>query len=219
MPEGTPGLPAAVLFDLDGTLVDSEPLHRGVFRLAFTELGWPADDDTLSLFTGRRADDVFARVPGPWTGVDAVALVDDLLARLPSWPAPDPMPGAPALVRELAGLTRLALVTSADRSWVESCLGGTRGLVELFEVVVTRDHVDRGKPDPQGYALACRLLGAPPSASLAVEDAPAGVSAAASAGVGRVIGLTSTFTAAQLTEAGATHVVDTLTDLRPLIVG
>ena len=214
-----PGLPSAVLFDLDGTLVDSEPFHRAFYRQVFAEIGWPADDATLALFTGRRADDVFSREPGPWTGVDAVALVADMLQQLPSLPPPEPMPGASALVREVAGLTRLGLVTSADHSWVNACLGGSRGLVEFFGVVVTRDQVALGKPDPQGYAMACDLLDAVPSASLAVEDAPAGVTAAAAAGIGRVVGLTSTFSGDALVAAGATHIASSLAEVRALIVG
>ncbi len=211
-------LPAAVLFDLDGTLVDSEPFHRAFYRRMFAELGWPADDATLALFTGRRADDVFARVPGPWTGVDAVRLVAGMLEQLPSLPPPEPMAGAPALVREVARITRLGLVTSADHTWVNACLGGSRGLADFFDVVVTRDHVQVGKPDPQGYALACDLLNAVPAASVAVEDAPAGVTAAAAAGVGRVVGLTSTFSSGALLAAGATHTVTRLAEVRALIL-
>ena len=64
--------PAALLLDLDGTLVDSEPLHRAAYRAFFEARGWDAPD--LSLFTGRRAEDVFATEPGPWTGHDYDAL-------------------------------------------------------------------------------------------------------------------------------------------------
>ena len=161
---------------------------------------------------------MFARVPGPWTGLDALALVDGLLARMPTLPTPPPMPGAGELLREVAGLTRLGLVTSANHAWVDACLGGSRGLVEYFDVVVTRDHVELGKPDPQGYALACDLLDADPTRSVAVEDAPAGVMAAAAAGIRRVVGLTSTFPAADLATAGATHIASTLTEVKAFII-
>ncbi|MFL6177439.1 MAG: hypothetical protein ACJ715_12380, partial [Ornithinibacter sp.] len=63
----SPGV-AALLLDLDGTLVDSEPLHRERYRAWFEQRGWPYDDEVASLFTGRRADDVFRTVEGPWRG-------------------------------------------------------------------------------------------------------------------------------------------------------
>ncbi len=58
---------SALLLDLDGTLVDSEPLHRRGYELFFAAKGWDVPD--LGIFTGRRALDVFATEPGPWSGL------------------------------------------------------------------------------------------------------------------------------------------------------
>jgi mannitol-1-/sugar-/sorbitol-6-phosphatase len=73
--------PAALLLDLDGTLVDSEAIHRRGYAAFFAHRGWDVPD--LSVFTGRRAEDVFATVPGPWTGLDPQALHAEALKPLP----------------------------------------------------------------------------------------------------------------------------------------
>jgi sugar-phosphatase len=80
--------------------------------------------------------------------------------------------------------------------------------------VVTRDDVSDGKPHPAGYALACERLDVDPAACVAVEDSPAGVAAAVAAGVGRVYGVTTTWSEKELAEAGATGVV---ADLHALV--
>ncbi len=83
-------------------------------------------------------------------------------------------------------------------------------------MVTALDVVD-GKPHPAGYALACRRLGVEPAGVVAVEDAPAGILAAAAAGVGRVIGISTTWAESELLAAGATAVVEDLRGLPDLL--
>lgn len=192
----TPEPHAALLLDLDGTLVDSEGFHRQVFRSWFAARGWPASEELLAGFTGRRADDVLATEPGPWTGEDVATMTAELLGHMGTLPRPELAAGAAELVSG-AGVP-LALVTSATVAWARTCLGD---LLDRFDVLVTRDEVDNGKPHPEPYALASRALGVPPSACVAVEDAPAGVASALAAGIGLVVAVTSTFTAADLAAA------------------
>jgi sugar-phosphatase len=207
--------PAALLLDLDGTLVDSEPLHRAAYRSFFAARGWAYDEETLSLFTGRRADDVFATEPGPWSGEPPAALHDEVLGHLDPDRLPEPVPGVVELVDAVAAAgVPLAVVTSAGPDWVAATVDRLLGVRERFEVVVTRDDVEDGKPHPAGYRLACRRLGVDPAWSVAVEDSPAGVTAAVAAGVGRVYGVTTTWPGEVLDEAGATGVVP---DLHPLV--
>lgn len=191
--------PDALLLDLDGTLVDSEGFHRQVFRNWFAARGWPLDDDLLAGFTGRRADDVLATVPGPWTGEDVGVMTAELLAQMALLPRPDLALGAAELLARSG--VRMGLVTSANLGWARTCLGE---LMAGFEVVVTRDEVVNGKPHPEPYALACRLLSVVPANCIAIEDAPAGVESALAAGIGQVVAITSTFTA---TELAAAHIV------------
>jgi sugar-phosphatase len=204
---------SALLLDLDGTLVDSEPLHRRGYESYFAHRGWDVPD--LSIFTGRRAADVFAVEPGPWAGLDPEAVVEGVLRHVPD-EAAVAVPGARELIEaaRAAGVP-VAIVTSAGRPWVERSLTDSLslGLDSVDEVVTGRDVV-AGKPDPAGFALACERLGADPGRAVAAEDSPAGVRAARAAGVRRVIGIATTHRSDELLAAGAVEVHD---DLRPLL--
>lgn len=210
---------AALLLDLDGTLVDSEPLHRERYREWFALRGWHYDEQVASLFTGRRADDVFRSVDGPWRGEDPEALLAEIIGLGPMTRLPEPVAGAvEAVARARAAGIPLALVTSAGTRWVGRVLGPFGG-AGAFATTVTREDITRGKPDPACYALACERLGVDPGAALACEDAPDGVRSAAAAGVGTVVGVTTSFPARQLSDAGATRTLPDLTTLPRLLGG
>lgn len=206
--------PAALLLDLDGTLVDSEPLQRIGYQRFFEARGWEVPD--LGLFTGRRGADVFASEPGPWLGHDAAALAAEVTGLVPQDLTPAEVPGAAALVRTAAGLgVPVAIVTSAGPDWVTRAVGGL-GVLHLVDVVVTAGDVMVGKPHPAGYLLACTRLGVEPATTLAVEDSTAGIAAAATAYVGQIVGVTTSRPGDELVAAGA-HA--TYADLRPLVAG
>jgi sugar-phosphatase len=205
--------PAALLLDLDGTLVDSEPIHRRGYEAYFAHKGWDVPD--LALFTGRRAEDVFATEPGPWSGLDPKAVLAEVLLHVPD-EAATALPGARELI-EAAGAVGvpLAIVTSAGPAWVERSLVESLGLpLTSVDVVVTARDVVDGKPHPAGFALACERLGADPALAVAAEDSPAGVRAALGAGVRHVHGIGTTHDRELLLAAGAVDVHD---DLRPLL--
>jgi sugar-phosphatase len=123
----------------------------------------------------------------------------------------EPVPGAVALAGELRRrAVRAAVVTSAGRSWAGRLLGGVLRIA--VDVLVTAEDVRRGKPEPEGYLLACRRLGVEPGECAALEDSPSGIRALAAAGVGRVVGVTTTSSADVLRAAGADV---TVPDLRP----
>lgn len=207
--------PAALLLDLDGTLVDSEPLQRAAYRAYFAQRGWDVPETDLGLFTGRRAADVFSTEPGPWAGEDPLALHDDVVALFPPDAVPEAVPGARDLILAAvdAGVP-VAIVTSAGTAWVRRAVGGALQVLEHIVVVVTSEDVTDGKPHPEGFRLACTLLEVDAGAALAAEDSPAGVRAAVAAGVGEVVGVRTTHDAATLLAAGATVV---LPDLRALV--
>ena len=207
----------ALLLDLDGTLVDSEPIHRAGFEAWFAARGWAYDEDVARVFTGRRADDVFRTVDGPWRGGDPHEMFAEIVALVPRDRLPEPVAGARDTVERArrAGIP-LALVTSADRRWADKALAAIGGL-DLFDTAVTRDDIERGKPDPSCYALACERLGVDAASALACEDAPDGVRSAVAAGVGVVVGVTTTFSADLLRAAGATAVMGDLTGIPALL--
>ncbi len=203
---------SALLLDLDGTLVDSEPLHREGYRAYFALKEWHVPD--LGIFTGRRALDVFENEPGPWSGLDARVVLDEVLAHVPD-EDPAPVEGARELVLAARSSgTPLAIVTSAGPEWVRRSLAALRLGLDAVDLVVTASDVVAGKPDPEGFALACERLGADRTRAVAAEDSPAGVRAAVAAGVRHVHGIATTHRADQLRAAGAVQVHD---DLRPLL--
>ncbi|WP_298460590.1 HAD family phosphatase [uncultured Cellulomonas sp.] len=205
---------AGLLLDLDGTLVDSEPVHREAFRAYFAQRDWPVDDDVVAQFAGRRAHEVFAALDGPWRGEDPHRLTAGVVAALGTATAePVLVPGAAQL---LAACTRtglaVAVVTSAHRRWAADVVRRL-GVDPDALPMVTADECRHGKPDPEPYRRGAQRLGLDPAGLVAAEDTPAGIASARAAGVGRVLGLTTTLAADRLRDAGA-HV--TAPDLRAL---
>ena len=208
--------PAALLLDLDGTLVDSEPLHRRSYDVFLDRRGWTIDD--VRIFTGRRAEDVFATEPGPWSGLDPEALAAEVRGIVDELGTPGPVPGAHDLFEAAVSAgVRLAIVTSARQAWVEVAVGEGLGVLDEVAVVVTAQDVTDGKPDPAGFVLAAERLGVDPARCLAVEDSPAGVQAAVGAGVAHVVGLTTTWREDALRDAGAHTVLPNLHGVVPLL--
>lgn len=201
---------AGVAFDFDGTLVLSEADSLLCWTALLAARGVPDAEALARQTIGRRAHDVFREQAHLFPGERPDALLAELIAHGDGLPDPAPVPGAAEAVAALAAAgTPLALVTSRTRASALTALAAL-GLAGYFTTVVTADDVAAGKPAPDGYALAARRLGLAPGALLGVEDAPAGVAAAAAAGL-RVLGLTTTQDAARLRAAGAEA---TLPDLR-----
>ncbi|MGI8899993.1 MAG: HAD family hydrolase [Nocardioides sp.] len=197
--------PGTLLLDLDGTLVDSEPIQRAAYQAFFADRGWDVAD--LSLFTGRRAQDVFQNNSGPWSGADPRELAAAIVALIPADAAPDPIAGASATIESAAACgVPIAIVTSAGPEWAKRCLTDVLQVHHHVELIVTALDVVDGKPDPAGFVLACSRLGADASDCVVVEDSPAGIAAAIAAGVREVYGLSTTHTAGELATAGAVAV-------------
>lgn len=222
----TPGLArllaragAGLLLDLDGTLVDSEHVHRQAYRDYFAGRGWDVADHTVLEFSGRRAPEVFATLDGPWGSEDPDALTEGVLEALRGTTlVPVPVAGA---ADTLAACRRVglpvAVVTSARREWALPALamlgadqddGSGSGLL-----LVTAEDCVHGKPDPEPYRRGAQALGLDPAHLVAAEDAPAGVVSARAAGIGHVLGVTTTHDDEVLAAAGAGA---TAPDLRSL---
>jgi len=184
------GQPAAVVFDLDGVLIDSEPVWEQVRRGFVRERGgrWPDDAQTrlLGMSTAEWASYLSADL-----GVDlppdevADVVIDRMAARyadgLPL------IPGADDALGRLSARWPLALASSSPRRLIDSVLAAA-GWGGLFEATVSTDEVGRGKPAPDVYSEAARRLGRIASACTAVEDSSNGMRSAAAAGM-RVIAI------------------------------
>lgn len=188
--------PAAVLFDVDGVLLDTGELFREVWRR------WAAaraldPERVLARTAGRRTADVLAEVaPHLDPAVERRAL--DALTRERIVEV-RPVPGAARLLRACRRVP-CAIVTSGSRWFVGECFQSA-GL-PLPAVAVYDEDVRRGKPSPEGYFIAARRLGVDPGRCVVVEDAPDGVRAAKDAGC-TVLAVTTTHTPAQLAAADA----------------
>jgi HAD superfamily hydrolase (TIGR01509 family) len=175
---------AAVLFDMDGLLVDTEPVWYEVESEVMARLGggWgPADQAALvggSL--ERTLDYLLARATRPVPREQLAAwMLDGMATRLAASAVPL-RPGAGELLAEVraAGLPH-ALVTSSERAIMDAVLRAT-GV--RFEVTVCAADVTRIKPDPEPYLLAAKLLAVNPARCMVLEDSPNGVASAEAAG-------------------------------------
>lgn len=177
------GAPAGVLWDMDGTIVDTEPYFiEAVERLVGESGGALSDRDHHDLIGSSMAEmaDVAIRAGARRP---AAEIVDDALAhvhrRLRSG-----IPWRPGALELLAALRAAgvptALVTMSFRSVADEVVRGIP--FPAFDVVVTGDEVSRGKPDPEAYLRAAELLGVPIDECVVLEDSPPGVAAGVAAG-------------------------------------
>jgi HAD superfamily hydrolase (TIGR01509 family) len=173
----------ALLFDLDGTLVDTAEANYAAYSAALGEVGIDVSRAAFArAATGRHWRDFLPALVG-----DALADVAAIAARKRQlYPA---MASRTTVNRRLHGLAlqarsrrALALVTTASRASATAVLAAHE-LAALFEVVITGDDVDRPKPAPDPYLLAAARLGLSPAQCLAFEDSDAGVASARSAGM------------------------------------
>ncbi len=206
----------AVLFDMDGVLVDSTSAHVRAWRRWLDDQGLEPPAEGIASLFGRRAAEAVAGLLGLPEGSDAsLAALRELESHADrelgaSSAGGRVVPGAEAVVTGLVDAGwRVAVVTSAVSSTAVRSLGPLRA---SFGAVVTADDVRRGKPDPEPYLTAARLLDVPASRCIVVEDAVAGVMAGRAAGM-RVVGVTSTAAEEQLRAAGAHEIVAHVTEL------
>lgn len=193
-----PFSPRAVIFDIDGTIVDNMHLHAEAFAVFAGRHGLPAlTKDDRARLDGRRNSEIFPilfkrEVPrDEWLAYEQEK---EGLYRELSRGRLAPMKGLHQLIERLKedGVAT-ALATSAPRLNVEHTLAEL-DLTDAFPIIVRGDEVARGKPAPDVFFEAARRLGVDPADCLVFEDAPAGIEAAQAAGM-RVVALTTSFRA------------------------
>lgn len=178
---------AAVIFDCDGTLVDSMPLHYRGFLHAFRELRYEVafDEDDFYTWGGVPLHGVIERLneqQGLTMEPDRVALIKNRYVE-EHHPEVRPVEPVVAYARECKSAgTPIAVASGGHR---EEVLRSLRfiGLEDFFPVVVTRDEVTHGKPHPETYLTAAERLGVAPEACLVFEDAESGRQSAIAAGM------------------------------------
>jgi HAD superfamily hydrolase (TIGR01509 family) len=204
----------AVIFDMDGLLLDTETLWHAAETDLFARHGgeftW---DDKMAVigtsyeFTSAYFADRLGlpREQGPALVTEMLELMHERIRR-----AVDARPGAIELVarlREMHGVG-LGLASNSPRAMVDTALA-TAGMTGAFDAIVTSDDVTHAKPAPDIYLLACERLGVSPADALALEDSTSGIAAAKAAGL-TVIGVPQF---AETDASAADRVVDSLEDL------
>jgi HAD superfamily hydrolase (TIGR01509 family) len=209
---GTGGVTEGVMFDMDGLLIDSEPLWLEAETAVMARLGadWTTADQaqllggslvrTVRYLLGKATRPASPGQVAEWLMTRVTELIRDRGVPL--------RPGARELLAEVAAASLPhALVTSSERGFMDAVLART-GL--RFDVLVCADDVSMTKPDPEPYLLAAKLLGADPARCVALEDSPNGVASAQAAGC-RVIAVPSLI---PIEPAPGRTVVGSLAELR-----
>ncbi len=196
---------SAVLFDMDGVVLDSMPWHVKAWQEAFREFGLHVPEEALYLHEGAIEAETSRKIFED-QGVSPteelfrkVLLRQREIFRKKYWSLVRPFPEIPDLLADLRRKgSRLALVTSSHREILEEILPVR--LRKLFHFILTGDQVRRRKPHPEPYLLAQETLKAQKEETVAVENAPAGIKSAKGAGL-FCIALTTTLAERHLKEA------------------
>lgn len=207
-----------LLFDLDGTLTDTDALHYEAYRILLAPLGKAVSHETYKAWIMGAANQAIMA----WLFLDEPiarhrALADEkerLFRTLAT--SMRPLSGLIDLLAWAeARKIKTAVVTNAPRFNAEMMLRAI-GLAERFPVLVISEEVARGKPDPLPYLTALDRLGATADAALAFEDSRSGVQAATAAGI-ETVGMTTGLDAATLRGVGASGTIADFTD--PWLLG
>ena len=183
----------AVLWDMDGTLIDSEEFHWTAWRDTMANEGITITRQQFLSSFGQRNDSILPR----WLGAAASSERIDKIAntkeeryrQLIRKHGISPLPGVEGWVHRLHNQGWLqAIASAAPRANVEAILEALSA-TRVFQGIVSAEDVERGKPDPEVYLLAASRVGVPPHRSIVVEDAAAGIEGARRAGM-KSIGVT-----------------------------
>lgn len=208
---------AALIFDFDGLMIDSERVLAEAIIEAVAQFGGTVTFDDLGhLFGTTEADDEWDRLLPEWCGRPvSLAQLEEAIVPVVG-PRVDELPLMPGVVELLdaahAAGWRTAVATGSDRKYVEPRLR-RNGVLDRFDVIVTAADVERGKPAPDIYLETARRLGVDPSECVVLEDSKPGCEAATAAGMTVIV--CPSAVSLHLDVSPAVRRVTSLTELQP----
>lgn len=199
-----------LIFDLDGVLADTEPLHKEAKRDAFRSFGLEIPEAYYLDWRGRTDED-FANIVGRELGLSESQCAEVLRRKHDLFAAREagllPVAGVQDFLRRARGrFEKLGVATSATPR-NQAFAFDHFALHPFFDAVVNASHITHAKPHPEPYLKAAELLGLPPSACLVIEDSRNGILSGKAAGCA-VAGITTSYSRAELLATPADLVVD-----------
>ena len=208
----------AIIFDMDGVVINSEPLHERASQHVFSSYGIELDETIFEPFKGKTDRDIVTHLISEHKIVDAT--VDELLQRKRDAYASlvdelETIHGVMAFIQHVAINYRLALTTSASRRNQELAFQKFN-LYPFFEEVVTSNDITNPKPHPEPYLHTMEKLGLTPDVCVVIEDSTNGVRSASAAGC-TVVGIKTSFDEPALRQAGAHIIIDSYDQFRAML--
>ena len=200
----------AVIFDMDGVIVDTMDLHRNAAIKSLSENGLEVSLEEIKKYDGIKSSEAFKKFFSSKTDEE----IDEMLSKKYEFLRKQvkgikPFPGFFEFLFRLKGKCPLAVVSTSRKAFVEYVLEQI-GEKDSFKVILGAEDVFRGKPDPEGYIKAAERLGVKPGDCLVIEDSIVGVKAAKGAGT-KCVGVTNTFDKIFLLDADL--IVDSLAEI------
>ena len=210
-----------IIFDMDGVLVDSEPIHERAEMETCREFGMDVSKSEWDGFRGKKLEDIFSYASKKYgTGNEPIEeMIKRKIEKYLSLALAEMelVPGAYEFLQELKenGKYKYALTTSGRKFQQDQILAKV-GLADFFEKMITADDVKNGKPHPEPYVVTVEKLGVQPFECLVIEDSDNGIKSAKAAGCW-ACGVTTTFSKEKLESSGADVVVSSFTELEELL--
>lgn len=206
----------AVIFDMDGVVINSEPLHQKSENIVYQRHGINLDPSDWDTFRGRTAKDMFKYIQEKYNVTFSMDVFNKEIIDEYQKLAKENLKvfeGFFELIEFLKPKYRLALATSAREKNQEFAFNEC-GLENIFEVVINSSHITKGKPHPEPYLITIKKLGLKPEECMVIEDAVNGVESAKAAGA-LTVAITSSFPKEKLTQAD--YIVDSLLEIKDIL--
>jgi HAD superfamily hydrolase (TIGR01509 family) len=211
----------AIIFDMDGVLVDSEPIHERAEMEICREFGMEVSKKEWDNFRGKKLEDIFSYASKKYgTGNEPIEeMIERKIARYLSLALREMelIDGAAEFLQKLKESKKyLYALTTSGRKIQQDQILSKFNLENFFPIMVTADDVKHGKPHPEPYLTTARLLGEAPADCLVIEDSDNGILSTRAAGC-LACGITTTFPKERLEEAGADLVVASFMELDKIL--